>query len=470
MQSIIKTLVVYCYILVTIKATVIEGDDPNRIEAHSYEYYQIIRDPEVFNNCELDEMLAYGLSGDAKTLGEKNEICPHISQNCCGKKDQARIWEYWHRDRKRQEYYHRAVLKLIKYFLGYGMEWYRIAAAVIDDYEDKVNGMKKPNNPTMNTTENKDTTKDSWFTKGLIVNANQYCYNAAKYIAKLDFNNEYKAQTYYRMINEKTEFMENARRSFYCIFCSVEGQRAVDTWVLGIANNMRYNMNFCQSIVHHTFRINYELYNTYNDYLKNLLKMTQCVTANGKNGTNQATGGSSNANFKSNSPPVQLTKEEKSMIENPLKNDNWFSFETCNKGKDYLGMTACIPYCTMFNLAKPKAALDFDMYALHNVYRKIAPYEEVFRSTRHNFYRDDMRLLKQDIKDNFSRSDRSKIFFKTIVQHIDVSEYMTNFIVGNNAINPMEVARGNPLPINYKSVPIIMFAMIGVVIGFVYRG
>lgn len=468
----IKALIAIFNILVTLKTYQIETDDPNRIEAHSYEYYQLKQDPSILENCELDEMMAYGLSGDAVSLNERNEICPNLSQNCCGKKDQARIWEYWYRDRKRQEYYHRSVLKMVKYFLGYGGEWYRIASAIIDDYKDKKYNMNNLGQKSTNNTDKNDRYEDyNYLTKGLIVNANKYCKKAAKYIVTLNFNELPQVHTYYRMISEKTEFLENARRSFYCLLCSVEGQTAIGTWTFRPFNNIRYDQKFCRSIVQHTFRINYELYNTYNDYISNLLKMLKCVTipdTTNPQADRTVSRNTSDVNFRSTSPPRKLTREENKMIESPLKNDQWFRFEVCNKFDATGEGLSCRFYCSQFNMAKPTASVDFDMYALERVYRTVSPYEKVFRSSRINFFLDDMPKLKQDIIDNFVRSDRSKLFYKTIVQHIDFSKYDSNFWIGSGALDPMELARGTPLPMNYASARIFMTMIVTIVMGIYY--
>lgn len=466
----INPLLIALY-LVTVATTIsIEADDPNRIESHSYEYYQITRSKEVADACETDEMIAYGLSGDAISLSERNEICPHIAQNCCGKKDQARIWEYWHRDRKRQEYYHVPTLLLFKYLLGYGKEWLRISRAIMDDYEDKANGVK--NNATAQTTnENDKNNKDNYITRGLTVNANKYCYEAAKFVGRLDFGTKEKAEFYYDSISRRTEFLENARKSFYCMFCSVEGQKAVRTWhLIKSISNIEYDISFCGSIVRNTFQINYELYNTYNLYVTNLLKMSMCVTVNdqGSNGTAQA--GSNNANYKSNSPPTALSKEEKAMIGNPLKNDDTWDMGACRHGFAALNYWACVPYCNDFNIAKPSPGLDGDMRALHRVQQKLEKYEKVFISARHNFFKDDLSKMKQTIENHMMKADRMNMFYKTIVQNIDVSRYGVYFLWVYNPVDPMRLARNTPLPINYKSESILRALVIMLVGMLLYRG
>lgn len=57
----------------------------------------------------------------------------------------------------------------------------------------------------------------------------KYCYDAAHYILKKDFSNRQKVEQMYDHLVERKEFMENARKGFYCMVCSLEGQEAIYT-------------------------------------------------------------------------------------------------------------------------------------------------------------------------------------------------------------------------------------------------
>ena len=50
--------------------------------------------------CEKDEMIAYGLIGDSKTLDSKSSFCPNIERNCCGEFDHFNIEKYYYWDSK----------------------------------------------------------------------------------------------------------------------------------------------------------------------------------------------------------------------------------------------------------------------------------------------------------------------------------------------------------------------------------
>ena len=472
MRATLTTLTLVCCLLVELSAADIESDNSNRIQAHSYEYYQVTRPDEIRENCHLDEMLAYGLSGDALSLGEKNEICPFITQNCCGKEDQSRIWDYWHRDRKRQEYHHRTVLLILKYIIGYGKHWRDLAEAINDNYKDKLLAKKKDGKNTSqgqgDQTDQRDKKRRSRNYVEIPVDANRYCFEASQYMLKLDFDTREKAQTYYSLINKKTEFLENARRSFYCVLCSVEGQEAIDTWPLGFTNNFKFSKDFCNSMVRHAFRATYELYNTYNEYIRNILKMLQCTTNEGTN-NERNTGGSSNSDFTKNRPPKDLDRVERDLIENPLNNVSSFRFETCNFTDKYFNTALCLFFCGKFHMAKPTTVLDLDIERLHAVYERLLPYESTLIRSDVNFFNHDSARLKMDIEDNFRLRDRSNRFFKTIVQHIDIANYITNFWLGTG-IDPMEVARGNMLPMNYKSAQLLAVIVGALTMGVLYRG
>jgi len=81
-------------------------------------------------------MMAYNLNGFSSGLGEKNEVCPNIQQNCCGKQDQDNIQRYFDRDRKTIEVYYKAVLLPFKYILGFGRQYEHSRRAIIKYFED----------------------------------------------------------------------------------------------------------------------------------------------------------------------------------------------------------------------------------------------------------------------------------------------------------------------------------------------
>lgn len=77
-----KTLVVLCLSknLLSLDENV---DNLSTIETKNYEFYKARG--EIADKCELDEMYAYTLRGDAQSIGDANEVCPSIEGGqCCG--------------------------------------------------------------------------------------------------------------------------------------------------------------------------------------------------------------------------------------------------------------------------------------------------------------------------------------------------------------------------------------------------
>lgn len=66
----------------------LDEDNPYIVETKSYEFYKNKRSEEIRKNCELDEMFAYHMVGDAESLGTPHDLCPSISGGqCCGDQD-----------------------------------------------------------------------------------------------------------------------------------------------------------------------------------------------------------------------------------------------------------------------------------------------------------------------------------------------------------------------------------------------
>ena len=79
----------------------------------------------------------------------------------------------------------------------------------------------------------------------------------------------------------RVEFLDNTRKGFYCLMCSLEGQDSMyTTWkIFRWLYNRRvyYHRDFCLLIVAHTETTSYDLYKNFNRYLRKLLKLLTCV-------------------------------------------------------------------------------------------------------------------------------------------------------------------------------------------------
>ena len=83
--------------------------------------------------CEMDEMTAYTLRGDAKSVSDPNELCPSVEGGqCCGEGDLKNIRLIWEQDRKRQVHHHKGVLKTLRWIIGFHKEISYVAEEIID--------------------------------------------------------------------------------------------------------------------------------------------------------------------------------------------------------------------------------------------------------------------------------------------------------------------------------------------------
>lgn len=120
-------------------------------------------------------------------------------------------------------------MSFYKWILGYGKEFYSMAEKVVDLYESKQYKGKYwvGMNQDEETKEQREEKGDFDYEgdDSYKVHAIKYCYDAAKEIRKLGYHEREKAVSIYDKIVKRKEFMVNSRLGFYCMLCSVEGQR-----------------------------------------------------------------------------------------------------------------------------------------------------------------------------------------------------------------------------------------------------
>lgn len=446
MQKFFFSLIIIYFVLLEIKS--VEEDDRNKINAHSYEYYLRKDREDVIKKCEFDEMKAYALTGDSPSLSNNNPICPDITDNCCGPYDQEKIKEYWHRDRKRQEFHHKLVLNINKWILGFGKEFYKIAGKVIEDYQRRSKGDKK-SIPIIGEKNSKSSSEEQQ--SGYIL-ANKWCHDAAQKVVHYDYSNREKAEAIYFDLNTKHEFMENARRGFYCVMCSVKGQEAIKTYKFfswAAKNTIYYNQQFCEVMTNWTFRSSYDMYKSFDHYLKNVLRTMTCIKLSSGEEDKGAKG---NVDYKSDKPPA-MTKELEKFIDNPLNLKNHSSgMEICEvafQSNSFFKFHACRTYCNKFNIAKPVPMLDGDVNHLNFLYKYLKQYSVLFENRRQNLFRSDVVLLEKDIAQLYDGKDYGDYFYKTISKNIDLGTYETDFWE-YDAINPLEMADKALLTFEYE--------------------
>ena len=91
---------------------------------------------EIAKKCNLPLMQSFGLRGDADFFGQKNPLCPHVTDNCCGDVDIERIKSYWEQTVKDILIYQRIFLSISKYILTVYPEFYKLAARMVEKFEE----------------------------------------------------------------------------------------------------------------------------------------------------------------------------------------------------------------------------------------------------------------------------------------------------------------------------------------------
>lgn len=455
------------------------GDsDENAINVRTWEDYKQSKPPEIQENCEEDEMRAYSLIGDAQSLSEPNELCPAITQNCCGKMDQENIVALWRRDSKRIQYYTTYTLKVFRYILGHGKNFYKIARSISDDFKRKRPDNFQPiNMQTNGDRNNSGTAQHGENSDGYVLNTNAYCNNAAHDVLTTNFFHESSVEPFYQQLNHKAEYLHNVRASFYCMMCSVEGQKQISSWrIFSSISNVNYGPEFCREIVAHTFQATFMLYKNYNNLLANIIKMLTCVqvpldrqTQNTNLGGGSQPNVASNNDYESTNPPYELSEGVLEMINNPLGMSDMGSTYACDwaTGSGFAFFLKCEYYCQKFNMVKANAFFEYDAFKLRNLFDYIRQYEDIFpNGSTTNMFRDDVITLVKEITELYPKLPYEGLFFVSKDDRIDLAKYDSDF-TRLSSFNPMSLAEGHQLDFKYASVSILRVGIYLVLAAFV---
>ena len=428
--------------------------DPDVIESLDYDYYNKARGEDVQKNCRSSVMLAYGLGGDASSLSEPNVWCPNIQQNCCGKEDQKRLPKLWKTTSKRIATHSKLVLLIYKYILGFGKSFKRLSNQLIMAVEENAGtGEGKKGKKGDNVVTDED---------GYTYQVEPSCVKAAEGIRELGFDESVKVRFYYHSLSERAQFMHNARRGFYCMMCSVEGLRAVKTtwsifrWIY--SNRVYYNREFCQMLVNYTFRISYELYKTFNQYMRDVVKLTSCITkdpnAAGKDGKQN---NNNNSNDNQNKAIDTKSPIFKHMMKNPLGIQSSVRFELCDMAEtsNFLVFEKCEFYCQKYHVAKPMPDFDGSIISMNRLYKYLSSVEEIM-PTDQNLFRADPLELKSTIKILQDKVYTTNKFMSPIsLKEYDLAKYKSDFIYGSRGVNPLEIGKGSELPFEYNTARLL---------------
>lgn len=434
--------------------------DSDAINVRDWEDLKKTRPEEIQENCELDEMRAYSLVGDAESLNAPNELCPSITENCCGEVDQENMVELWREDSARIEKYTAYTLKILRYVLGNGENYYQIAKSIVEDYKRKSEDSFEAVHMQVNT----DAEYNEEESEGFILNSNKYCFDAAEDVLTTNFFHKSSVEPFYHELNLKAEYLHNVRASFYCMLCSTEGQNAISSWrFMQSASNVNYGTEFCKEIVAQTFDATYTLYSNYNTLLGNIIKMLTCVqipeaerTQNENAGAGLEMNFATNEDYESDEPPYELNESVEEIIENALGMSDWGSTSACDMSKGTeLWFAGCEYFCQKFNIAKATPFYEYDSDKLRNLYDYLSQYEPILpHDWTTNIFNDDVISLKKEIEELEEKLPYNGIFFISKSDSIDISKYSSDFTI-MSSFHPMAMAEGHQLEFHYESVSLV---------------
>lgn len=438
-KSFLKTI----FLLALVSNLLANDDDSEAINVRTWEDFKESRPDEITENCEEDEMRAYSLVADATSLSETNELCPSIQKNCCGAVDQENIHRLWEQDSLRMERYNQHNLKILRWILGHGENFHKLARIIAEDYK---------------AIERSDDSRETH--EGFKLKTNKYCHDAAADVLTKNFFHESSVEPFYRQISQKAEYLHNVRASFYCMLCSVDGQKAVSTWKFASGmNEVNYGTGFCKEIVNHTFQPTYMLYDNYSRLLSNIVEMLTCVEMNDEQSEApqeiEATQ-SVSFDYESSDPPYELSEIEETLIDDPLNMNDFGATYSCDVGNDTeLWFTACEYFCQKFNIAKATPFYDYDADRLYLLFKHLEQFENAFpNGPEWNLFNDDIISMKKEIEEIHPKIPYEGIFFISKDDSIDIAKYGSDF-TRLGSYNPMQDSDGHLLEFHYESSNIL---------------
>jgi len=424
-------------------------------------------------NCPVQEMAAYGLRADINSQSDPNPICPGVQGNCCGAGDQERINMYWLADNRHQSAYHTAYLSMNRYILGNVKNYQSIAGDIIERSE-KLRIQGKANAPNGNQEQSAsappvDTGKPYDF------DYHPFCEEAAKRFINLDFVDRQKAQNFYETLNRRANFMQDARRGFYCTLCNAKAKDYISTFRFGITSRLWYSRDFCEMIYTQSFAAVYGIYKAYNPFLKSLIQMLMCIKPRTGNNNNNQQGGSNSQNNQGGPGPlvvvnvhpvsidvdlkvknplkdVKLPEPVRRMFDNPLRVTSKFWMEICYNS-DPTGFffgAKCMGFCENFEMTQASKLMDGDIDALKMVYNTLTEYEFALQSPNSNIFSDDVLALKQGVVAQIAYLKGNYNFYRSLNPNINFSKYKIVFSLIFKGHNPMLISKGTTLQFKYK--------------------
>jgi hypothetical protein len=424
---------------------------------------------DVQKSCPLEAMHAYGLFGDVYSLGEPNRVCPSITANCCGPEDQRRMEEYWEKDRKIREAHNMLVLKIFRFILGYLKKWSTVATQIVKRVER--NELRDPKGQFFQDDGEEISNRFN-------VKTTSFCYKQAKSLLESDIDSRKKVETFYADITSKVEFLDNARRGFYCMLCSADSKS--DLRIHGrlrnglFANGIIYSQEFCQDLVANVLPTVYVTWKSFQTHLSHLLKVLLCVSK--KKSTAKQTGGiftgsdnDNNSSFNTNydvsssNPLKSLPNSLKGIIKYPLGEINMSALEGCNT-TPIGGLTfklSCNAFCSSWKITEPTTLFDHDAHAMFRLYRHLLNYNFVLSRADQNMFRDDVVILKRTIESIYNEMPHETHFYRSWASDVNFSNFKSHFWPFDKGVHPLKLARGSSLTFAYKCSRLVSLGLLG---------
>lgn len=479
--------------------------DDKYILSKDYDYYLRRTKSNAAKNCPVNEMAAYGLTADINSQGDPNPICPQIQGNCCGPKDQELINTYWTTDDRHQAGFNIAYLHINKYILGNVKNYLNIAADIIDKSAKQrfQGGANKPGQ-----TDRSGSAGQVDDDKPYTFNYHPMCEEAAKKFTQLDFVDRNKVQQFYDALNRRANFLQDARRGFYCTLCNAQAKTYISTFRIGIDSRLWYSRDFCEVLYSNAFTAVYQMYKAYNPFIKSLLHMLMCITPKSKSGGQ--TGGQNNQNNPSSNINVnvnvnlganvnlgpnagvsvqanplsnsvdlkvknpltdkKLPEAVRKLLDNPLHITSKFGLEFCWNSDPtgvFFGLK-CMSFCEHFHITKADTLLDGDLDSIKAVYYALLEYEFALESPNTSVFGNDVVRLKRSIQTEIAYLKNNYNFYRSLDSRINFSNYKTVFSLIFKGHNPMALSQGTTLEFKYKSAGVLSAAVAAIVAAFIF--
>ena len=434
------------------------------------------------STCMTNEMAAYGLIADAENFSEPNPICPQMTGgNCCGKATQKTIETYWELDDKHQSYYHMAYLKMSKYLLGNGMNYLKLASYVIEKSKAlELQGKDKPSGEEQGVNPDQGSNNGESFT----FQYHKMCKEAAQKLVKIEYVDRRKVEGYYHQLNRKAEFMQNARRGFYCMLCNAKASTYIKTRRFNplFDPTIYYSKPFCQMMYTHAFPAVFSVYKQWNPFMKYVMEMLMCIKPSGteskSQGGQQESNGNQNDfgidvkvnvnvnvdidipslptfNLADKNPIKNLPKKMKEFFENPMgvKAKGWMELCFDSDPNGLFFRLNCMGFCSEFRMTERSQVLDGDLDSMKILYDHVRSYEFAFETPNLNFFNDDVHNLKYEIHRNYKDLRSNYNFYRSLARRFDFSSYDTSFFpqLFTTPVDPMALSKGTTLKFKYLS-------------------